>query len=58
MTNKITRGGRSLRRAYSVQFVQGRWVVGVGGFWPGKRMTIFDARTEARKRNRQTNAKK
>lgn len=49
----ITPGGRVLRRAFSPQFMPGigRWVVGIGSFWPGRKMTIFEARALVKKRN-------
>lgn len=48
-----TKGGRKLRLAYTVNWIYSlqKWVVGVGNFWSGERMTLFDARREANKRN-------
>lgn len=54
MKNHITKGGRKLRLAYSVQWWDslGKWIVGCGSFWTGRKTTLFQARREAAQRNR------
>ena len=42
----VTSGGRSLRKAYTVRLIDGKWLPVSGGS-----LTIFQARKEAKRKN-------
>lgn len=48
-----TKSGRKLMKNYTIQLIDGRWIVGCGPIWPGRRMTILEARKVARRKNQE-----